>query len=64
VSRLVGSEMCIRDRLNAAGMGSLVGFLLEDCCGGRPELCGPAGLIQLTTPAVKGAGNKKGTQAK
>ncbi|RNF35040.1 ArsR/SmtB family transcription factor [Paracoccus methylarcula] len=23
------------------GMRSLLGFLLEDCCGGRPELCQP-----------------------
>ena len=24
------------------GLSSLVGFLLRDCCGGRPELCAPA----------------------
>ena len=23
------------------GMRSLLSFLLEDCCGGRPEACGP-----------------------
>jgi DNA-binding transcriptional ArsR family regulator len=23
------------------GIGALLGFLLEDCCGGRPELCRP-----------------------
>ncbi|MDB5390705.1 MAG: ArsR family transcriptional regulator [Planctomycetaceae bacterium] len=27
--------------LNAEGMQSLLGFLLDDCCGGQPELCGP-----------------------
>lgn len=48
--------------LNAAGMGELVGFLLEDCCGGRPELCGPAGLVQLTASAK--AGKRSGKQPK
>jgi DNA-binding transcriptional ArsR family regulator len=24
-----------------AGIRALLGFLLEDCCGGRPELCAP-----------------------
>ena len=28
--------------LNASVMRCLLGFLLEDCCGGQPELCGPA----------------------
>ena len=23
------------------GVGALISFMLEDCCGGRPELCGP-----------------------
>lgn len=23
------------------GIGNLLGFLMEDCCGGRPELCQP-----------------------
>lgn len=27
--------------LNIDGMRSLLAFLLEDCCGGRPELCQP-----------------------
>ena len=26
--------------IDVAGTQSLVGFLLNDCCGGRPELCG------------------------
>ena len=25
------------------GMRALLGFLMEDCCGGRPEICAPAG---------------------
>ncbi|WP_340317152.1 ArsR/SmtB family transcription factor [Rhizorhabdus argentea] len=24
------------------GMRALLGFLVEDCCDGRPEICGPA----------------------
>lgn len=27
--------------INACHTKCLLGFLLEDCCGGRPELCGP-----------------------
>lgn len=30
----------IRYRLIEEGMRDLLGFLSEDCCGGRPELCG------------------------
>ncbi|MEI4485730.1 helix-turn-helix domain-containing protein [Frigidibacter sp. MR17.14] len=26
------------------GMEALVGYLMEDCCGGRPGLCAPQGL--------------------
>lgn len=28
--------------VNFAGMRDLLGFLVEDCCAGRPELCAPA----------------------
>lgn len=28
--------------INACHTKCLFSFLLEDCCGGRPELCGPA----------------------
>ncbi|MEM1360474.1 MAG: metalloregulator ArsR/SmtB family transcription factor [Pseudomonadota bacterium] len=27
---------------NAKGLKALISFLLQDCCGGRPELCQPA----------------------
>ena len=30
----------IRQRLNAETMRALIGFLTEDCCDGKPELCG------------------------
>ncbi|MDJ0947629.1 MAG: metalloregulator ArsR/SmtB family transcription factor [Alphaproteobacteria bacterium] len=33
---------------NYAAMGRLLGFLTEDCCAGRPEICGPL-IEQLTT---------------
>lgn len=36
-----------------AGMGLLLGFLLEDCCGGAPEICAPLGL-DLATLAAPG----------
>ncbi len=26
-------------------MGALLGFLVEDCCGGSPEICAPLALI-------------------
>lgn len=29
----------IRYRADMDGMRGLLGFLMEDCCGGRPELC-------------------------
>ncbi len=35
------------------GMRGLLGFLLEDCCGGQPDLCQP--LIQDLTCSPKGA---------
>ena len=28
--------------LSVEGIRSLMGFLIEDCCGGRPELCQPS----------------------
>jgi DNA-binding transcriptional ArsR family regulator len=28
--------------IDVDGIGRLLTFLIEDCCGGRPELCGPA----------------------
>jgi DNA-binding transcriptional ArsR family regulator len=30
-------------RADLDGMRALVSFLLADCCGGRPEVCGPIG---------------------
>jgi len=34
-----GRTVCYRADYDAAG--ALVAYLLEDCCGGRPEVCGP-----------------------
>lgn len=35
--------------LNAAGMQTFLSFLLDDCCGGQPELCGPLYQLQPQT---------------
>lgn len=47
----------IRYRLAVATMRDLMGFLTEDCCGGRPEICG--GLAVPSTaccpPPAKGS---------
>jgi ArsR family transcriptional regulator, arsenate/arsenite/antimonite-responsive transcriptional repressor len=32
----------IRYAANFATMNGLIGYLTENCCGGRPELCGPS----------------------
>lgn len=37
----------IRYTADIEGLGGMLGFLLEDCCGGRPEICQP--LIQEIT---------------
>jgi ArsR family transcriptional regulator len=36
--------------LNVAVVRSLLGFLLEDCCQGRPELCQPPGARSKRDP--------------
>ncbi|MCR9220538.1 MAG: metalloregulator ArsR/SmtB family transcription factor [Alphaproteobacteria bacterium] len=41
---LIARRRAGREILYAAdleGVSGLLAFLLEDCCGGRPELCGP-----------------------
>lgn len=40
--------------LDSQTMAALLGFLLQDCCGGRPELCGPVGLAQLNATVKAG----------
>ena len=37
----------VRYRANLDGMRGLLGFLMEDCCGGAPERCAP--LLELVT---------------
>ncbi len=39
----------IRYYANFAGIRELIGFLMEDCCGGNPEICSPL-LEQLKCP--------------
>jgi ArsR family transcriptional regulator len=38
-----------------AAMSSLLGFLMEDCCGGAPEICGPLGDMLAKAAACEGA---------
>jgi DNA-binding transcriptional ArsR family regulator len=39
--RNVREGRAIRYFANMDGLQGLLGFLLQDCCGGRPELCRP-----------------------
>ncbi len=51
----------IRYRLSAPQMRELLTFLTEDCCGGRPELCGSSPLspaapsVDCCSPPTKGS---------
>lgn len=41
---LIGSTRegrAVRYRADMSGVRGLLEFLMEDCCGGNPELCGP-----------------------
>jgi DNA-binding transcriptional ArsR family regulator len=35
-----------------AAMRALLGFLVEDCCGGKPEICAPLGDLALACGAA------------
>ena len=53
-SGLITSERLGRSiiyRADMAAMSGLIGFMLQDCCGGKPELCAPAlqSVIHQTT---------------
>ncbi len=39
-------------RADMAAMSGLIGFMLQDCCGGKPELCAPA-LQSVISPTTK-----------
>jgi DNA-binding transcriptional ArsR family regulator len=39
--RSVRQGRVIRYFADMDGVGALLGFLMEDCCGGKPELCRP-----------------------
>lgn len=45
--RSIREGRSIRYFADMEGLRALLGFLLEDCCGGRPELCQPL-LDELT----------------
>jgi ArsR family transcriptional regulator, arsenate/arsenite/antimonite-responsive transcriptional repressor len=46
-------------RADAAGIRALIAFLVTDCCNGRPELCGLAGLATNSEYACGPAPKKK-----
>lgn len=49
---LIGSRRDGRSIIYAAdyaAMSGLLGFLMEDCCGGAPEICAPLGEILAKT---------------
>lgn len=48
---------CVR----VAGIQSLMGFLTEDCCQGRPELCQPRGEDECCPPKKARPGKRKPT---
>jgi DNA-binding transcriptional ArsR family regulator len=35
---------------NFEGLRSLIGFLMKDCCGGRPEICAPEAVVSACVP--------------
>ena len=39
--RRVRDGRTVRYHADHAGISGLLGFLLEDCCGGKPDLCQP-----------------------
>jgi ArsR family transcriptional regulator len=54
-----------RSIIYAANYGvlrNLIGFLMEDCCGGRPEICTPA-LAPACKPASKQTSQRKRAHA-
>ncbi|PJK28113.1 metalloregulator ArsR/SmtB family transcription factor [Minwuia thermotolerans] len=50
----VRSGRRIHYAVNPSAVRALIGFLAEDCCGGRPELCSVGG---LSAPLEEGEGN-------
>ena len=52
----------IRYRAELEGVRALVAFLTDDCCGGRPELCGPL-LADLTRSSRHPSSRKEPSDA-
>lgn len=47
--------------VNIAGMNELMAFLMQDCCGGRPELCSPMSACEVN---VKPAADARAARSK
>jgi DNA-binding transcriptional ArsR family regulator len=55
---LVGARRDGRSIIYAAGydrMRDLLAFLMEDCCGGKPEICAPLAAVASRGCAAEGA---------
>ncbi len=48
--RAVRQGRSIRYYADMGGLRALIAYLMEDCCAGEPELCGPV-LDRITCPA-------------
>jgi ArsR family transcriptional regulator len=49
---------------NYGDMRDLLGFLMEDCCGGAPEICAPlAGIVSQAACCAQEATSKESTPA-
>ena len=58
-SGLIASERAGRSiiyRADMTAMSALIGFMLQDCCGGKPELCAPA-LQSVINQTLRNADN-------
>jgi len=50
--------------LHSKKVGCLMGYLLEDCCGGRPELCRPGECEKTRGTAASPSKRTQGVRAK
>jgi ArsR family transcriptional regulator, arsenate/arsenite/antimonite-responsive transcriptional repressor len=48
-------------RADIDGMRALIGFLVNDCCDGHPELCNLQGSVRGMGPGCRSASKKRGT---
>jgi DNA-binding transcriptional ArsR family regulator len=59
---LIGARREARSMIYTADynvLRDLIGFLMKDCCGGRPEICGPALAETACCPPAKSKSRKR-----